>query len=193
MINKFKNIYPKIKKFNDLRKIAKYSHIDLIVSDGKVEIRQRDWTSGPDAYELDIGNLFIYSVVLFDRNNYFKNLKKKYLPYYFEKLRKKRLSEVKKYLFNNLDHIPIYVKRKLYFQAFSRLYNASKEFLQAIFIKRKIYPISYDKWIKEQFVEILEEPKLYKDFVNLFEIRKLESDELIGKYKKLKESVEKYL
>lgn len=193
VVNKFKSIYPKVKEFNGLKALEKYSHIDLFVSDGKIKITKRDWTSGPDEYELSIGNLFVYSAVLFDRNNYFKNLKKKHLPYYSEKIRKERLIEVKKYLFNNLDHVPLYVKRKLYFQAFSRLYNASKEFLQAIFIKRKIYPISYDKWIKEQMVEILEEPGLYKNFVNLLEIKKLESNELIGKYRKLKRMAEEYL
>lgn len=191
--NRFKKIYPKIKEFNELRALEKYSHVDLFVSDGKIEIKKRDYTSGPDEYELEIGNQFIYSIILFDRNNYFKKLKKRYLPFYSEKLRKKRLNEVKMYLYNNLDHIPVYVKRKLYFQAFARLYDASKEFLQAIFIKRKIYPICYNKWIKEQIIEILKEPRLYKNFVSLLEIKKLESNELIKKYEKLKKMIKKYL
>jgi len=108
-----------------LRKVGKFSHVDFHVHDGKVEIAKRNWTSGPDDYEVKVGNIYKYSAPLFDRNNYFVKLKKKYLPYYSEKLRKKRLKEAKMYLFNNLDHIPLYVKRKLYFQSFDRLYKAN--------------------------------------------------------------------
>jgi len=190
---KFERLYAKVKEFRKLRKVGRYSHIDFSVIDGKIEIKERDWTSGPDNYELEIGNIFIYSVILFDRNNYFKKLKKKYIPYYSEKLRKKRLKEVKKYLFNNLDHIPFYVNRKLYFQAFDRLYKANQEFMQAVFIKKKIYPISFDKWIKEQFVEILKMPKAYKQIVNIIEIKKFESKEIENKAKKLRKLAIRYL
>ena len=191
--NRFEKIYTKIKEFKQLKKVGRYSHIDFFASDGKIKIGKRDWTSGPDEYEIEIGNLFAYSVPLFDKNKYFEKLRKKYLPYYPETLRKKRLKEVKMYLFNNLDHIPLYVKRKLYFRSFNRLYNASKEFLQALFIKNKIYPISYDKWINEQLVEILNKPKLYKEFVKILEIRKLESNEILKKTEKLKTLSKKYL
>lgn len=191
--SKFNKVYNQDKIFKELLKVAIYSHIDLDVTDGKIALTERGWTSGPDEYELQIGNIFAYSVVLFDRNNYFKKLKKKYFPYYSEKLRKKRLEETKKYMYNNLDHIPIYIKRGLYFQAFKRLYDATREFLQALFIKNKQYPIAYDKWIKEQLVEIFHKPKLYQEFVTLYEIKKLESNELIEKADKLKKLAKKYL
>jgi len=190
---KFEKKSSEIKELREIHEAGQYSHIDLHITDGKVKIPERDWTSGPDEYELEIGNIFVYSVALFNRGNYFEKLKKKYLPYYSQKLQKERLAEVKKYMFNNLDHIPLYVRRGLYFSGFSRLYNASKEFLQALFIKRKTYPISYDKWIKEQLVEILKEPKIYKDFVGLLEIKDLESDELIRKAQELNAMAKRYL
>jgi predicted nucleotidyltransferase len=183
----------KIKEFRELKNVGKYSNLEVSFTSGKISPTVRGWTSGPDDYELEIGNIFIYSVVLFERNGYFKELKKRYVPYYSEKLRGKRLNEVKMFMFNNLDHIPLYVGRGLYFQSFSRLYTASKEFLQALFIKNRTYPISYDKWIREQVVEILHMPKLYMDLVNLLEINKLESDELIRKSEKLRKLAARYL
>jgi len=191
--DKFKEIYKTDKVFIELSRVGKYSHIDLEVTDGKIKITERGWTSGPDEYELAIGNIFSYSIVLFDRNDYFKKLQKKYLPYYDENLRKKRFKEVKKFMHNNLDHIPLYVERGLYFQAFKRLYDATREFLQALFLKSKIYPIAYDKWIKEQLAEILKKPELYQEFVTLYEIKKLESRELIEKADKLKKLINEYL
>jgi hypothetical protein len=173
--------------------VGKYSHVDLIVSDGNIEVQERDWTSGPDDFELEIGNFFVYSVVLFDRENYFERVKKPYVPFYAEGLRQNRLEQVKQYMFNNLDHISLYVRRRLFFNGISRLYNASKEFLQALFISRKVYPISYDKWIREQLVGILKEPRLYREFVKLYEINKLESEELIQKAETLSLLAEQHL
>ncbi len=65
--------------------------------------------------------------------------------------------------------------------------------MQALFIKKRIYPISYDKWVKEQFVEILKMPKVYKKIVNIIQIKKLESGEIARKAKILKKLVEIYL
>ena len=50
-----------------------------------------------------------------------------------------------------------------------------------MFIARRIYPIAYDKWVREQVVEILQLPDLYPQFVHLLEVDHLESDELIHK------------
>lgn len=190
---KFNKLLKKEKAFLQLKKVGKFSHIDLLVRDGKPKIKKRDWTDGPDKYELEIGNTFIYVKVLFDKDNYFKKLRKKYVPYYSEKIRKKRLKEVKMYMLNNLAHIPLYIKRKLYFQAFDRLYNANQEFMQALFIKKRIYPIAYDKWIKEQFIEILKMPKLYKQIVDNIQIKKFESNEIAKKAKNLEKIAKKYL
>jgi len=96
---------------------------------------------------------------------------------------------VKEFCLNNLEHIPIYVERGLYFQSFSRLYNAMQEFLQALFISKRIYPIAYDKWIKEQLCDMLKMPELYHELVGMLEYRNFESSEHIGKAKKLESFV----
>ncbi len=82
---------------------------------------------------------------------------------------------------NNLHHIPLYVERGLYFQSFDRLYNAYQEFLQALFIARRTYPIAYNKWIHEQIVEILGYRSSISDCRGCFEIRDFESAELVAK------------
>jgi len=191
--NKTEKLNKSVKEFKELSKAGKYSHIGVYIATGKIKPDKRDWTSGPDEFELEIGNVFKYSIVLLDKNNYFKKLSKKYLPYYNWSLRKKRLAEVKMFCLNNLNHIPLYAKRKLYFQAFDRLYKANQEFMQALFIKKKIYPISYTKWVKEQFVEILKMPELYKKIVNIIQIKKFESNETARKAKSLKKLVKKYI
>ena len=134
---------------------GKYAHIDLDMTDGAFREGYHGWCSGPDEFELEIGNLLHYSVPLFEKGSRLLELKEAWLPYYSSELRNRRLAMVGEYCLNNIDHVAPYVERQLYFQAFRRLYNAAGEFLQALFIARRTYPIAYDKWIKEQLEEIL--------------------------------------
>lgn len=165
------------KIYEELRKIGKYSQIDLEFINGDFKEGYHGWTSGPDEFELEIGNFIAYSIPLYTNGNYFEDLRSKWLPYYNEEMRLKRLAMVKQYCLNNLHHIPGYVERRLYFQCFNRLYHALGEFLQALFITEKIYPISYDKWIKDQLCDLLHLPDLYNVFVKLMEFSKFEGNE----------------
>jgi hypothetical protein len=115
------------------------------------------------------------------------------LPYYDEALRQERLAATLKFCHNNLAHIEPFVKRGLYFQAFRRLYDATREFLQALFIAKRLYPIAYDKWVKKQILEILELPDLYPAFVALYEVHHLESDELTHKGQQLSALIAHYI
>ena len=100
---------------------------------------------------------------------------------------------VRGFCINNLDHIPLFVERGLYFQSFNRLYDAFREFLQALFISRRTYPIAYDKWIREQIEEILGMPDLYFRLPALLEISHFESDEIAQKAQELRALVEEHL
>jgi predicted nucleotidyltransferase len=179
--------------FKEIRKVGKYSHVDLGFSDGEFTPRSRGWTSGPDEFELEIGNTLVYGVSLWKRSDYLKCLKDKWLPYYNEALRHERLAMVRMYCLNNLDHIPLYVDRGLYFQAFKRLYDALREFLQALFISHRTYPIAYDKWIREQIEDILRMPELYRQLPEMFEIEHFESQEVAQKANDLRCLLEKYV
>lgn len=178
--------------FQELSQVGQYTHVDLDFIDGQFKPRPRSHTEGPDMFELEIGNFVAYSVPLWSRDDTFDQIRSRWLPYYDEELRRERLEKVSYYFHNNLDHIPPYVDRGLHFQAFDRLYDAMMELLQAVFIARRTYPIAYDKWIREQVVDILALPDLYKQLVSLLEIRTLESDEIARKAGQLRSLFETY-
>lgn len=185
--NQWNEFQAKEKIFRELNKHGRFTELHLDFFDGNFKPKPREWTSGPDEFELEIGNYFAYSVALLEKSDYLKKLKAQWLPYYDEKLRQTRLAMVQKYCFNNLTHIPLCAKRGLYFQAFKRFYDAFREFLQALFIARRTYPIAYDKRIKEQIEEILGLPQLYPALPKLFEIKHFESLEIVDKARELEQ------
>ena len=178
--------------FQKLADVGKYAHVDLEFSDGHFAPTPRGWTDGPDEFELVIGNYLVYSVPLHQKDDYYEELKTEWLPYYDETLRRERLLMVRKYCLNNLDHIPLFIERGLHFQCFNRFYDAFREFLQALFIARRTYPIAYDKWIQEQIVEILGLPDLYQQLLHLFEIGNFESHEVLDKANILRDLLDEY-
>jgi len=187
------DLYGSEPAFEKLASVGEYSRVDLEFVDGCFAPKPRGWTSGPDEFELDIGNMLVYSAPLFERGDRQSELRAKWLPYYDEMLRSERLGMVLRYCHNNLDHVPLYVDRGLYFQAFHRLYDAFREFLQALFISRRTYPIAYDKWIREQVEEILGMPELYQQLPHLFEIGNFESREIAQKAELLNHVLKGYI
>jgi predicted nucleotidyltransferase len=169
-----------------------FAHVDLDFSDGVFDPTRHDhgWTSGADAFELEVGNTLAYSVPLWEGGDYYQQLRAAWLPYYPEDLRRQRLAMVLKYCRNNLAHIPLYIPRGLYFQSFKRFYQAFEEFLQALFISRRTYPIAYDKWVQEGVSEILGLPDLYAQLPRLFEIQNFESREIADKAAQLEQLVD---
>ena len=185
--------YQTDKVFKELLQAGKYSHVDLDFIDGCFTPGHHGWTTGPDEFELEIGNTLLYGVPLWQCGERLESLRSEWLPYYNEELRSKRLAMVKAYCQNNLDHIPGFIKRGLYFQSFDRLYNAFQEFIQALFISRRTYPIAYDKWVKEQFEEILELPDLYGQLARILQIEELESDGIREKAIELRSLFDRYV
>lgn len=166
--------------FEAQRRLGAFTQVDLDFHDGLLDPTHHlhGWTSGADEFELEVGNLLAYSFPLWQSDGHYPDLKARWLPYYGEELREARLRMVLGCCSNNLAHIRPYVQRGLVFQAFKRLYHAFEEFLQALFIARRTYPIAYDKWVREQIVQILNLPALYPRLVKLFQIHELESREL---------------
>lgn len=144
-----------------------WSAVDFSFISGEFAPPRHDWTSGADDYELEIGNTLAWVHPLLLRGSRFEQLQAQYLPYYDEAQRAQRLQAVIKFALNNIEHIAPYAERGLYEQAFKRLYHAYEEYLQALFIARRIYPIAYDKWLHEQIVDILGEPALYEELRSL--------------------------
>ncbi len=175
-----------------LYKAGRYSVVHPDFISGVFLPEEQDEAAGPDGFELGVGNFLAYSVPLWQGSEYLAGLKQEWLPYYNEALRQQRLERVRWFCLNNLRHIPLYIERGLYFQSFDRLYNAYQEFLQALFIARRTYPIAYNKWIHEQLVEILGLPELYEQLTHLFEIKQFESHEIAAKAKEVEELLERY-
>ena len=116
----------------ELRKVGKYSevHLDFITVDFMA--KDQELGAEQDSFELEIGNYIAYSVPLRQNNDHLERLRSKWLPYFSDELRKHRLEMARSNCVNDLHHIPLYIKRGLYFQCFDRLYKAYKEFLQAL-------------------------------------------------------------
>lgn len=179
--------------FQTLHAVGKYSVVHLDFFDGQFAPQERNEAAGPDFFEVEVGNRMRYVVPLWQGSERLAQLQAQWLPYYDDALRRERLAMVHHYCLNNLHHIPLYVARGLHFQAFDRLYNAFQEFLQILFIAHRTYPIAYNKWIREQIVEILGLPDLYARLPALLEICPFESDLTAQKAKELEALVEHYV
>jgi hypothetical protein len=174
------------------RQSGRNAHIHLDVTGGVFEAVPWDDGGGPDDFEIGIGNLVAHSAPLGEIGPHFAHLRSVWLPYYDDVLRLQRLAMIRDAARYDLDFIPFYVGRGLYFQAFDRLYKGYREFLQALFIARSTYPIAYNKWIHEQVAEWLNLPDLYAELPRILSISSLESDEIIGKGQRLAELIQAF-
>lgn len=176
------------------RQSGRFAHLHLDIIDGDYKPMNMDNGEPMDNFEIEIGNQICYSAPMHDAGPYFQSLQKKWLPYYAEELRTQRLHMVIDACRYDLDHIPLLVRRELYFHSFDVLYKAFQKFLQAIFIANKIYPIAYNKWIKQQVAVWLKRPDVYEMLLPILSIRNIESHEIIesaGKLRGLLDRLEK--
>jgi len=172
--------------FLKFKQSNQYAHLHLDIINGKYKPAKLEKGEPIDYFEVEIGNHICYSAPMDNEGPYFKELQSKWLPYYSEKLRLQRLTMSRKACEYDLDHIALYVKRELYFQAFDLLCKAFQKYLQTLFIANKTYPIAYNKWIKEQIVTWLGMPDLYPKLPPLLSVSDIESDEVVEKAKMLR-------
>ena len=177
---------------NQYKKSSRFAQIHLDIIDGIFEPAIWEDGGSVDPFEVTIGNRLLYSKPLTNEGEYFEKLKTRWLPYYNDALQEKRLHLAREACRYDLNHISIFVRRGLYFQAFDRLYTAFQKVLQTLFIKHKTYPIAYNKWIRDQVEGILKMPELYKELANVISVNNLESNELILKSKILEKILDKY-
>lgn len=160
---------------------GRYSHLHLDIIDGIYTPTILEVGVASDYFEIEIGNQICYSAPLENAGQYYNELREKWLPYYNETLRLQRLEMTKNACLYDLGHIPMFVKRGLYFHGFDILYKAFQEYLQTLFIANKTYPIAYNKWIKEQVVTHLKRPDLYPQLAPVLSLSNIESDQLNDK------------
>ena len=154
-----------------------YAHLHLDIIDGHYTPTILEPGEPGDSFEIEIGNQVVYSAAMHEAGPYFRELQHTWLPYYEEALRSSQLVAIQNACKYDLNHIPLLVKRELYFHALDTLHKAFREYLQALFITHRTYPIAYNKWIKEQVVNWLGKPALYQKLLPVLSISHLESDE----------------
>jgi len=162
-----------------------FAHLHLDVIDANYKPAILEPGEPADSFEIEIGNQIAYSAPMSQEGPYFQELQCKWLPYYNEVLRSVRLAAIRNACKYDLDHIHILIKRGLYFHAFDTLWKAFREYLQALFIAHRTYPVAYNKWIKEQIVNWLGKPDLYQKLLPILSIADIESDEMIRNAKAL--------
>ncbi|MFN8256787.1 MAG: hypothetical protein U0W24_13915 [Bacteroidales bacterium] len=175
---------PEIIKY---KKSSQFAHLHLDIIDGNYTPTIIEIGEPADYFELEIGNQICYSAPMEKAGLYFKELQNKWLPYYSEELQQQRLAMIKNACEYDLNHIPHFIKRGLYFQAFDILCKAFQEYLQALFIASKTYPIAYNKWIKYQVVNLLNKPELYPKLSPVLSVSNIESNKINDKVKLLRE------
>ena len=185
----FSAAHPLIRRF---RSTSRFTQVHVDVFDGRITSTVWDDGGGPDNFEVEIGNRLVYAAPFHAAGAYFRQLQSQWLPYYGQDLRLSRLAMVREACNRDLDAVPFYAGRRLYFQAFDRLYKAFQEFLQALFVARRTYPLAYNKWIQEEVSEWLSLPELYKELPPILSIRKIESAELGQKAKALRILLERW-
>jgi predicted nucleotidyltransferase len=178
--------------FRDLERLSRFSRIHLDLFDGSFRPEPWDDGGGPDSFEIEIGNRVAHGQPLWERSRAFAELRSRWLPYYGDDLRRERLAMVRSSCRLNLERVNAGVARSLYFHAFDKLYHAFQEFLQALFIARRVYPIAYDKWIHEQVDGWLGLPQLYVQLPAILEVHQLESDELCDRARELLDLLERW-
>jgi len=179
--------------FLKYRRSSPYAHLHLDIVNGNYNPTLMEDGGGPDYFEIEIGNQICYSAPMGSAGAYFKELQNKWIPYYNEELQLRRLAMTRNSCEYDLNHIPLYIQRALYFQAFDRLYIAFQKFLQAVFIAKRTYPISYNKWIKLQVETWLNIPDLYPRLSPIISVGNIESSEINEKAKILRELLDSYV
>jgi hypothetical protein len=130
---------PSVQHFSRGSQFAKV-HVDVF--NGLFAHQVWDDGGGPDDFELEIGNRVARAAPLGTPGNYYHELQRRWLPYYDEALRTRRLLMVREACLYDLDRVLFLARRGLYFAAFDWFYKAYREFIQALFIARRTYPIS---------------------------------------------------
>jgi len=181
-------IYAKDNKIiSEYKRSTPYAHLHLDIIDGNYISQQIEPGEPIDFFEVEIGNQICYSTSLGNAGEYFRELQNKWLPFYNDELQQQRLKASINACEYDLGHIPFFVKRELYFQAFDILCKAFQEFLRTLFIANKVYPIAYNKWIKEQVVKWLNMPDLYPKLSPILSVSNIESTETNDKARMLRE------
>ena len=174
-------------KIGNYKAFSKFAHLHLDVISGNYTPTVLEVGVASDHFEIEIGNQVCYPAPMGDVGEHFQILQEKWLPFYDERLRAERFSMMKDGCQYDIDHIPRFMARQLYFQAFDILCKAFQEYLQVLFIGRGVYPIAYNKWIRYQIESLLGDHDLYRRLSPIVSVSNIESSEVNKKAEMLQE------
>lgn len=179
--------------FRELEQLGRFSGVHLDFFDGQWTPEVWDDGGGPDAFEIEIGNRVAYAAPLWEDGKIFADLQTRWLPYYGDELRNARLKMVIDACLLDIERIRSVASRGLVFYALDRLHHAFQEFLQALFIAHRTYPLAYNKWVREQVEDWLGLPALYSELPYVLELPRLQPEDLIEKAEYLRRLLTKWV
>jgi hypothetical protein len=172
-------------------KLHPFAHLHIDIINGEFNPGVIEVAEPINYFEVEVGNRVCYAAPLGNAGPHFLGLTEKWLPYYNDELRWQRLSASIDACKYSLSYIVALVNRGLYFHAVEILFKALQQYLQSLFIAKSFYPISYNKWIKEQLVNMLDMPELYEKLPPILSITNIESDEPANKSHIIRHLLEK--
>lgn len=107
----------------EFRHAGRFTHVHVDVFDGPFGPTVWDDGGGPDTFEVEIGNRVAYAAPVDQAGRSFQVLQARWLPYYDDDLRVRRLTMVREACAYDLERVPFLLSRGLYFSAFDYLYT----------------------------------------------------------------------
>lgn len=158
---------------------------DLVITDSSVYYSTYSEDISKDNFELYVGNLFVHSKLLFQKRNYYSSLQKKYLPYYNDKLRTLRMAGLTKDINRQINQIKNNAQAGQIINALYYLNRTILSIIQLKFIQKRVYPLSYQKWINYQFKKILGEENFLNNLNEILKKTNLSKKDIIELANKL--------
>lgn len=134
-----------------------------------------------DGFELAVGNYVVYSVPLLDRDGYWEDWRRRFLPFLPEDVRLARLKAVRADFDYNIENIRQMAKRGLLFHGLERVMIAFRYLVQMCFLTAKVYPIDYLKHLEEQVSVLLGHPNWISQMSAVFTVPNLTPGLLMAK------------
>jgi hypothetical protein len=119
---------------------------------------EMDWND-LDQFEIRVGNFLAHPRLLFDRDGAWSEARARHLPYYDGALADSRGRRFAELLAWQVEHGRIAVERGLAFEAAQRIVQSLSLFFAALFVRRRVYPVDYQKRIEHQVSEWLGLPE----------------------------------
>jgi predicted nucleotidyltransferase len=132
------------------------TRVDLDFSTGDYTAFTDPFDVVRDGYELSLGNVFVYGAPVYLRSDGKYWAKRRgILPYYDDALRSVRMEALKREFAYKSARVARNAERGNLLMALEDLVYAWREFAQLVFMSKRVYPVSYDKWLAQQDQRLL--------------------------------------